>query len=347
MKILFIVPSFSLIGGVSNHYLGLNDYWTIKFKYSFQGHRHGLHAAIWLLFDYLKFLFLLLSFHPTIVVINPSLGRYMVIRDAIYLVVAKLFKRKVVCFFHGWDIPFSKVIEKNPLLFNWIYGKADLTYVLSSEYKSQLEKIGFPGKVKLNTTKVDDKLLKGFDISQRRRPIKNILYLARVARTKGVFIAIDAFAKLNKRFPELKFTIVGNGVDLEEAKRYVDENNIKGIVFTGGLVGEELSKQYRLGDLYILPTYFEGMATSVLEAMAFGLPVLTAPVGGIVDFFEDGKMGFLIQEYNSEKYSIAMELLIEDQSLYEKIKQTNYNYAQKHFMASTVAEKMENDFRIL
>lgn len=347
MKVLFIVPSFSLIGGVANHYLGLNDYWSMNFKYSVQGHRHGIHAALWLFPDYIKFLFQLLFYHPEIVVVNPSLGRYMLIRDAVYLLLSKLFGCKVVCFFHGWNIPFSKTIEKNPSLFNGVYGKADLTYVLSNEYKLQLQKIGFPGNVQLNTTKVDDKLLKGFDISERRRPVRNILYLARVARAKGIFIAIDAFMKLSLQFPEIRFTIVGNGVDLEEAKQYVNKKNINNIQFTGGLTGEKLMEQYRLGDLYILPTYFEGMATSVLEAMAFGLPVLTAPVGGVVDFFENGEMGFLIQEYDAEKYVIAMIDLIKNKSLYDKIVQINYNYAKKNFLASIVAKRMEKDFKAL
>lgn len=55
------------------------------------------------------------------------------------------------------------------------------------------------------------------------------------------------------------------------------------------MTGKLLSEQFESGDIYILPTYFEGMATSVLEAMAFGLPIITTPTGGVKDFFKKGK----------------------------------------------------------
>lgn len=56
-------------------------------------------------------------------------------------------------------------------------------------------------------------------------------------------------------------------------------------------MGEDIVKAYERGDIYILLSYHEGMPTSVLEAMAFGLPIITRPVGGVVDFLSVEKWG--------------------------------------------------------
>ena len=226
-----------------------------------------------------------------------------------------------------------------------MYERVSLMYVLCSEYKQQLDNIKFCKPVKLNTTKVDDSLLKDFDVSVRDRKFTNILFLARVAKEKGIYVAIDTFAILKTKYPDLIFTIVGNGKDIESAKQYVCNKNVKDVCFTGGLHGKDISEQYKKGDLYILPTYFEGMATSVLEAMAFGLPILTAPVGGVKDFFVEGDMGYLIDTYKAEDYAEKIEYIMTHKNVYNKMIQINYQYANAHFLASNVAERIENDLK--
>lgn len=77
-----------------------------------------------------------------------------------------------------------------------VFGKADLTYVLCKDYLEQLQRMNFNSKVKLTTTKVDDKLLSNFNVRIRNRKITNLLYLARVSKSKGIFIALDAYEEL-------------------------------------------------------------------------------------------------------------------------------------------------------
>lgn len=347
MKILFVVPSFSLIGGVANHYQGLSQYWAEEIVYCVQGRRKKLPAYFWLIPDYVTFVLKVLYYRPQLVVINPSLRSYMLFRDGLYLLLAKLFRRKVVCFFHGWDINLAEKLEKCPKIFNKVFGKSDLVYVLCSDFKKTLERMNFPGLVKLNTTKVDDSLLEGFSIASRTRKVTNILYLARVDRNKGIYVAIDAFEILQKDYPFLHLTIVGNGCDKENAEKYVSKKHLPNVHFTGGLRGKDLADQFAKGDIYILPTYFEGMATSVLEAMAFGLPVLTAPVGGVKDFFVESEMGFLIDSYSAQDYADNIKILLENSELYRRISYNNYQYAHQNFMASIVTRKMECDFKVL
>ncbi|PQP33449.1 glycosyltransferase, partial [Desulfobacteraceae bacterium SEEP-SAG9] len=75
--------------------------------------------------------------------------------------------------------------------------------------------------------------------------------------------------------------------------------------------------------------------------MAFGLPVVTCPVGGIQDFFENGKMGFLVKSSNVEDLRSSLEKLIVNEALRIRISLYNYGYAKKRFLASIVARRLE------
>lgn len=348
MRILLVAPSLKLIGGVALHYKGLHPYWRARVRYATLGHRAGLHSIFWLLPDYVVFLFHLLTFRPSVVVLNPSLSAYMVARECVYIVLSRLFRRPVVCFFHGWRLPFAARLEGSPRmlrLFRFFYRRVSLFYVLSGAYRDQLVRMGIPAeRVQLNTTKVDDRLLEGFSMESRYRPAENLLFLSRVARTKGIFEAIDAFVLLKKEFPRLRFTIVGNGSEEQEARRYVSDHGVPDVRFLGPLSGSDLARAFAEGDIYILPTYFEGMATSVLEAMAFGLPVVTAPVGGVCDFFREGEMGFLPEGYAPAAYAEAVARILRSDALRRRMGETNYRYAQQHFLASDIAARMECDF---
>ncbi len=192
------------------------------------------------------------------------------------------------------------------------------------------------------TTKVYDKLLDGFDVLQRTGDVKNILFLARVEKEKGIYMAIETYLLLKQKFPYLKLTIVGGGSELENVTEYIIEKQLPDISIRGTLNGGSLIEAYRNSSLYLFPTFHgEGMPTSVLEAMAFGLPVITRKVGGLADFFEDGKMGYITESYDPKDFSDAIERYIKDEGLTRRVSLYNYQYAKEHFYASKVAQKME------
>src|SRR5690554_8211066 len=79
------------------------------------------------------------------------------------------------------------------------------------------------------------------------------------------------------------------------------------------------------------------MPTSVLEAMAFGLPIISRPVGGLVDFFEEDKMGYLIESLDPKEYADKIVQLLENNQKMKEIGIYVHIYAKKHFMDSKVA----------
>lgn len=341
-KILIVVPSFKILGGVANHYLGLDPHWTHNIKYQFYGKRKNIPAIITLLPDLLVFTLKMIFIKYDAVIINPSLRPYQIKRDGIYLRIAHFFGKKVITFIHGWDNDYAKQILKSPNRFCKTYGKSSFIYVLYSEFKNSLDSLKWNVPVILTTTKVNNELIKEFDISERSGKIETLLFLARADKQKGLDITIKTFEILKRDNPNLRLNVCGTGNALKEAKEYVAQHKIKDVHFKGHIMGNDVAKEFKVADLYILPTHGEGMATSVLEAMAFGLPIISRPVGGINDFFIE-EMGYLIKSFSPTDYANTIQRLIDNPSHVKKIMLTNHSYAIEHFLASKVAHKFEND----
>jgi len=168
----------------------------------------------------------------------------------------------------------------------------------------------------------------------------NILFLSRVEREKGVYEAIDAFVTINSRHHSVTMTIAGDGGELSNARAYVLSRGIEGVEFSGYIRGEAKNSVFSRADVYLFPTYGEGMPISVLEAMAYGLPVITRPVGGIKDFFADGEMGYITESLDPGVFAALLERLIIDPEICRRMSEFNRQYAYDHFRASQVAGRL-------
>ncbi|MDG5766332.1 glycosyltransferase family 4 protein [Balneolales bacterium ANBcel1] len=285
----------------------------------------------------------------TVTVFNPSLGGYSWIRDLIQMRLLSTGKGKVIIFFRGWDEKFADKIEKNKLyrlIFNFVYNsKSNAFIVLSRSFQEKLHSWEVNKPVYIDSTIVDDELtakyhheiqVKSFNQNTR------LLFLSRLERNKGVFELISAFKIVSaKRNEYMAIDIVGNGTAYAEL--YNSVTGISNINFHGYVIGDEKSRVFITSDIFVFPsTHGEGMPNALLEAMAFGLPVLTTRVGGIPDFFEDSKMGLFLESTDPEHIAERIEFLLDRPDLMEQMSRYNYTYAKEHFYASKVAKRLEN-----
>lgn len=353
VKVLINVPSIRKdAGGVSNHFLGLSKYLPknqIRFCYTGGLRNYNKLIAIPLyIYQYAKFIWQLIVFRPDIVNLNPSLCYDSVIRDGFFLLISKAFNKKVIVFWHGWKLDFEELIENKYLkYFKLIYNKADVFIILASSVKGKLKQWEFSQPIYLTTTKVDDYLIKELDIDNKK-VANNLLFLGRLEESKGIFETLRAFQLSQKNYPNITLTYAGNGPDEKRLKIIIENENVRNVFFTGFIRNNEKIRAFSSADIYILPSYTEGMPTSVLEAMAFGIPVITRPVGGIPDFFIDNKMGYLIESKNPNDFAAKIDLLYSNKNKWREISKYNHQYALDNFMASKIAKKLilfyENTF---
>lgn len=346
MKILINTPRLIPHGGVANHYLGLQPYWSENVLYNPIGKKGTMPGSglINLPINIIVFITKLIKYKPDIVLVNPSFYRSSLIRDRIFIKTSQFFRKPVSVFFHGFDKECVGHINKKRLV--KCLNKCKCIFVLADEFSEFLQSIGVTVPIHITSTKVDDRMIEGFDIYERKVKHNSLLFLSRITKAKGIYIAIDAFKKLQDNYSDLKLRIVGNGPELISAQNYCLQYNIENVSFLGALSGQPLIDEFKMADIYLFPTFHsEGMPTSVLEAMAFGLPIISRPVGGLKDYFKNGEMGELIVSSSPDDYAKAIEKYLIDDNLRYQVSVNNHNYALTHFMASKVAKSIEEILR--
>jgi len=349
-RVLITVPCLDLPGGVANYYRTLRPHLDSRKTYFEIGTRPG-QTSRWaairrLLADYWRFHRELGARPVDLVHINPSLGTRSVVRDGILLLIAKAHRRPVLVFFRGWDPAFEAVIRaRYARLFRLVYSGAAAFMVLAEEFARSLRALGLRGPIVVDTTVVPDAVFAeewpGGADGNRDPDGCEILFLSRLDRDKGLVEAIEAVAKVSQAFPSVTLTIAGDGPERSASEALVRDKGLRRITFVGHLDDDARSKAFRRADIFLFPTSFgEGMPNAVLEAMAFGLPVVTRPVGGIRDFFEDGRMGFVTESRSPEVFAGYLARLIADPALRSSLGRYNREYARKRFAASVVAARL-------
>jgi len=350
MKILITGPSLSGKGGVACYYNSvlpyLSDTCDIKyFELGSENNRSYLHP----LSDQLNFFRLISKCNYNLVLINPSLGFKSFIRDGLLIWQAKSKSLPVLVFYRGWEKNFEQIVKyKLFWFFKKTYGRADRFIVLATEFKEVLQNWGISQPIHQETTTVNTSLLENFSISKRLEKLTTtqkikILFLARLEREKGIFETIDAVCILIQKGFSVSLSIAGDGVIMDELQAYVKEKKISGdcIHFLGYIENDDKIDAFTDHHIYCFPTYYcEGLPNSLLEAMSFGMPVVTRPVGGIKDFFQNSKMGYLTESIAPEAISECLTQIISDKTKLCEMSRYNYDYAKKHFMADKCAKKI-------
>ena len=353
-SVLIHAPELSTPGGKQTFYTAVKDHFKSDITFFLYG-AHGkkeskLTTLRRLISDYSKFYRSLKRERYDAVILNPSLNPKSFFRDSVFMMLCSLTRTKTIVFWHGWRWDFEKkVIQKIIPFFRFSFGKADAMILLASDFLKRVESFGYKNKAYLGTTVVDDTLFEIGDKNQafHQRSLSpndpiTLLFLARVEVPKGIYETIDSFIELKKDYPNLKMNIAGTGSALEEVKNRITERNISDVELLGWISGPEKAKTFCDADIYVFASYTEGMPISLLEAMATGMALITTDVGGIKDFFENGKMGRIVEVKNTADLKAKIEEFLKNPEEINKIGTYNRTYARQNFTAVEVTKKIES-----
>jgi glycosyltransferase involved in cell wall biosynthesis len=209
----------------------------------------------------------------------------------------------------------------------YIMKKVDSFIAISQEIVDGLKGDGIcTEKIKRITNFVDTARFSPANEDERER-LKKMLSLegkfvinftGRIVARKGIDILINTFAKNKELLSSAIFIIAGTGPDEGRIKNLVLELGINENVRFLGHTSEPV-KYYQTSDIFVLPSFAEGMPNSLLEAMACGLPAVASKIGGVVDIVEDGKSGILFDSGDVSGLASAMIKLLNDAELRQRL----------------------------
>lgn len=168
-----------------------------------------------------------------------------------------------------------------------------------------------------------------------------LLYVGRLSAAKGLPILLNSLVTLRSRNPNLKLTVVGDGEDRMELQALSQELDLGAIVdFVGYKSQTEVREVMQQTDVFVLPSFAEGVPVSLMEAMAAGVPVVTTRIAGISELVEDGVSGYLVPPGNQEVLGDAIAKLIADPALRNTFGQAGRAKVEQEFNVHTEAGRL-------
>ncbi|MCG6137411.1 MAG: glycosyltransferase family 4 protein [Nostoc sp. LLA-1] len=242
-------------------------------------------------------------------------------RQSITTLIAWLLQKPVILHTHSADfhVFYSNIPRIFQAVLKWAFCKSTRFIVLSDSWKKfYVDNLGLnPAQVVVlpNPVKLP------VEVPPRTNSqTVNFLFLGRIGERKGAFDLIEAFAAIpHEQRQNSELTMAGDG-DGKRARDLVKNLNLSNQITILDWVNEqERDALLKKADVFVLPSYNEGLPMALLEAMSWGLPVITTPVGGIPELVIPDQNGLLVKPGNIKELSIAMQNLVANQELRQEI----------------------------
>lgn len=345
-KVEVLVPFYKKKGGIANVYktLTLNLENNIEYFYINTKTNSPFLKTIIILSKYLRFFISLYKYD--LIHFNPPINKRAFYRDTIFISITILFRKKFIVHIHGDNDDFYNKILNNKFLnkvFKRTFGSANKYILLGKVFINRYDQLGINcSKVNLLPNPVSKKYF-----SERRIPKQlnkktiHLLFLSRIDKLKGTEIAIETFSILEREFPNnFYLNVCGDGPLLNVIKEMANSLTLQNIKFHGYLNEDEKIEMFNLCDLLLFTSYGEGLPVSILEAMTFGLPIISRTVGGIPDWVKNGENGYLTDSKSPEVFKNMILKLISNKELFSKMSANNIKVAKENFTPDKVKESL-------
>jgi len=261
------------------------------------------------------------------------------IRKYPFFLLAKSFKKKIVIHLHCG----TQIDDIWSYVYQTMFEQCDTAIVLSEVLKEKVEEhVGKSEKIIVVYNPCPIVLNKKMYKKQNY-----ILFSGHLNIDKGYKDLILAFSKIASNFPDWSLVFAGNG-EIEQAANYGKELGVDNQVkLLGWVCGEEKHKAYCEASVLCLPSYAEGFPMTVLDAWAYGLPVVTTPVGGIPDIAVDGVNMLLFNPGDVNTLAIKLQMIISDGNLRNRLSEESKKLAIGKFSLKDVTDHIDYTYSSL
>lgn len=197
--------------------------------------------------------------------------------------------------------------------------------------------------------------LKYFSVNKTKESLRKkfhfnkltIIHFGRLSYEKSTDLVLKAFAQILNWGIDAQMVIIGDGPERGKLEAVGKKLNIdKSIEFTGILRDNDLTERIAAGDFFVSASTIETQGLVFLEAMALGLPVIGVNAGGVPEYVDNGKNGFIVEPGNVKAIAEAMKKFIDSPELRESFGQ-NAKESVKKYDADAIVDKIEGIYKAL
>lgn len=197
-----------------------------------------------------------------------------------------------------------------------------------------------PDDVEVIANAVDENL---FNPIEKKNNEKYILYTGRLSYRKGLFDFIECGKMICAKHPDIKFKLTGKGPLHDKLQNIVKESGYEDrFEFLGHVDKSKLIELYQNATIFVVPSHYEGLPTTLLEAMSCGLPVVATAVSGALDVIESGKNGILVPIKSPDEMAEAISKILDDEKLMSDLGIAARKTIEDKFTWNSVSDRILN-----
>jgi glycosyltransferase involved in cell wall biosynthesis len=292
---------------------------------------------------------LMIRYRNIVVHFNLALTMLSLLRDLPLIFIAKISNKKILIHVHGGDYLEQNQPPKWAAFFLKLMFSGKKPKIVLSQFEKELVIKRYnaknvhvvPNCIDLNEAIALERI-KNYEL-----PLK-LIFIGRIDRNKGLDYIYQALSILKEEGnSNFRFTIAGSGPDKEE---FVNKfTNLLGTSFEykGVVSGKEKTELLQNGNLFLLPSLFEGLPISLLENMSFGnVPVVTS-VGSVGTVVTDRQNGLIVSKESAEEIAQAINTLLTDTSFLQQMSVNSRQFIFKNFDPNIYIEKLNSIYHEL
>lgn len=292
-----------------------------------------------------RFSFLLAVWRPQLVYIHVG-SNASLYRKSVFLMLARAAGRRVAAHFHAGD--FLHYYDRQRRAGQWLIRSG-----LNCSHRLIAVSRASAGLLRNLLPQSDIALVpNGIDLSPFAGSARGnddcvrLLFVGAMRRLKGERDLVAAMRCASEQAPHLRLLMLGHGGEgVEAACRATGLASL--IEHLGPVPMNERCDYFRRADIFVLPSYGEGMPMSLLEALAAGLPVVATNVGGIPELVQDGENGFLIEPGDVKALAERLARLANDAALRRRMGERSRVMAQAFALERVTAQLVDELRRAL
>lgn len=223
-------------------------------------------------------------------------------RKALFLALGKAFKVPVVLHLHGSQFAefYGGSAPRVQALIRRVFDAADAVVVLSDYWRD------YVGRLTSAPVVVIRNFVPAPGAGLVNRDPYAALFLGQFGRRKGIYDLLPAFGAVHAAVPAARLTCGGNG-EIDAVRAAVAALGAGGyIAVPGWVAGEAKAGLMAASSVFVLPSYNEGLPMAIIEAMAYGMAIVSTRVGGIPELVIDGENGYLVESGNQDMLAAAL-----------------------------------------
>ncbi|MFN3527632.1 MAG: glycosyltransferase, partial [Candidatus Altarchaeaceae archaeon] len=169
-----------------------------------------------------------------------------------------------------------------------------------------------------------------------------ILHVGRISKKRNIDKIIYSAKKVIEKFPNAKFLIIGDGMEMKNLENIVKNLNLENnVIFLGKIEQKFLPDYYKASDVFVTASTIDTQGLVVLESLACGTPVIAANSRALPEIVNENVNGFLFDYKNVEELSEKIIKILENKKLREKFSENGIKIAKEHDINKSVEKLIE------